>query len=468
MTTILNKLTITSLFVLLVFGLFSAQPLSAQPGYNVPVDAFYNELAPYGQWTQYPGYGNAWIPSAGPDFQPYATNGHWVLTEYGNTWVSDYDWGWAPFHYGRWLYDPAYGGWLWIPDTEWAPAWVSWRSGGGYYGWAPLGPGVNININIPAPYWTFVPQVYITSPNLYGYYVPRNRASYIYQNTSYINNVYQYNNRSFNYGPPRGDIERITRRSVPVYRIESINRPGRSVVGNGSVGFYRPDGRGANGRGQGYDYRNDNGNRGNYGNYNNGSNRGNYDGYNNSGANQGGYGRYNGSTNRSTDGNRDATPRGSYNGSTTPNQPYNGNASPGRTYDGANRDYNATPSRTYDGNAANRGSYNGNTPTDQRGNAGVTPTPDYTPSDRFGRSRGTYSPDNGQSVPTPSPQPNRTFDRSERQGNTNTAPGGRGGGDWQQRTPEAQSAPNSQPPQAQPQRGEGGFNGGGGRQRGPR
>ncbi len=51
MTTILNKLTITSLFALLAFGLFFAQPLSAQPGYSVPVDAFYNELAPYGQWT---------------------------------------------------------------------------------------------------------------------------------------------------------------------------------------------------------------------------------------------------------------------------------------------------------------------------------------------------------------------------------------------------------------------------------
>ena len=447
MTTILNKLTITSLFALLTFGLFFAQPLSAQPGYSVPVDAFYNELAPYGQWTRYPGYGNAWIPNAGPDFQPYATGGHWVLTEYGNTWVSDYDWGWAPFHYGRWLYDPAYGGWLWIPDTEWAPAWVSWRSGGGYYGWAPLGPGVNININIPAPYWTFVPQIYITSPNLYGYYVPRTRATYIYQNTTYINNVYRYNNRSFNYGPPRGDIERATRRNVQVYRIEQLNRPGRSVVGNGSVGFYRPDGRGAASRGasaygQGNTNRNDqyNNSRPDY-NQNNGSNRGNNS-------------DYNGGSSRGYDNNRDNTPRGSYNGNTSPDRNYNGDA---------------TPSRTYDGNATNRG-YNGNTPTDQRGNAGVTPVPDNSSSDRFGRSRGTYSPGASQSVPTPSPQTNRPFDRSERQGTMNTpsAPGGRNGGDQPQRTPDVRSAPNPQPSQTQPQRAEGGYNGGGNRQRGPR
>ena len=461
MTTILNKLTITSLFALLAFGVFFAQPLSAQPGYSVPVDAFYGELAPYGQWTNYPGYGNAWIPNAGPDFQPYATGGHWVMTEYGNTWVSDYDWGWAPFHYGRWLYDPGYGGWLWLPDTEWAPAWVSWRSGGGYYGWAPLGPGVNININIPAPYWTFVPQVYITSPNLYGYYVPRNRANYIYQNTTYINNVYQYNNRSFNYGPPRRDIERATRRNVQVYRIEQLNRPGRSVVGNGSVGFYRPDGRGATSRGpraygQGYNNRNDpytNNGRPDY-NRNNGSNRGNN-------------GNYNNGSGREYDNDRDATPRGSYNGNTAPNRTYNSDAVPNRTNDGANRDYNTTPGRTYDGNATNRGSYNDNAPANQRGNAGITPTPDNTSSDRFGRSRGTYSP--GASQPVPSPQTNRVFDRAERQGPVNmpTAPGGRGSSDGQ-RTPEVQSAPSPQPSPVQSQQGAGGFNGGAGRQRGPR
>ena len=136
-------------------------------------------------------------------FQPYATNGHWVVTEYGNTWVSDYNWGWAPFHYGRWYQDP-YRGWAWVPGTEWGPAWVSWRSGGGYYGWAPLGPGGNGYGTIPAPYWTFVPQIYITSPRVYSYYVPRPRVMNIYQQTTIINNVYQVNNRSYAYGPRRG------------------------------------------------------------------------------------------------------------------------------------------------------------------------------------------------------------------------------------------------------------------------
>ncbi|MFX8813069.1 DUF6600 domain-containing protein, partial [Acinetobacter baumannii] len=79
-------------------------------------------------------------------FTPYRTGGHWVYSNAGWAWASDYNWGWAPFHYGRWAFDPMYG-WFWVPGYEWAPAWVSWRSGGGYYGWAPLSPGINISVN---------------------------------------------------------------------------------------------------------------------------------------------------------------------------------------------------------------------------------------------------------------------------------------------------------------------------------
>ncbi|RYC71735.1 DUF6600 domain-containing protein [Spirosoma sordidisoli] len=213
-----------------------------QPGGPVPSQDFYNDLGPYGQWVNTPEYGRVWIPNVEPGFQPYATNGHWVVTEYGNTWVSDYAWGWAPFHYGRWYLD-RYRRWAWVPGYDWGPAWVSWRSGGGYYGWAPLGPGININvnINIPADYWVFVPQVYITSPRLYNYCVPRPRVVNIYHNTTIINNVYRVNNRAYAYGPRREEIEYVTRRSVPVYRVENAGRPGRTVVRDNTVGFYRPE-----------------------------------------------------------------------------------------------------------------------------------------------------------------------------------------------------------------------------------
>jgi len=116
-------------------------------------------LAPYGAWTDDPAYGRVWIPSAaqvGDDFTPYATNGDWLDTEYGWTWSSGWSWGWAPFHYGRWVGSER--GWAWVPGTLWGPAWVSWRAGGGYVGWAPLPPrGVSLAspIGVHSP-WRFM------------------------------------------------------------------------------------------------------------------------------------------------------------------------------------------------------------------------------------------------------------------------------------------------------------------------
>lgn len=213
------------IFALICFCFAGVGRLAAQPGVSISFATFYNELSPYGEWIQNPQYGQVWVPNAGPDFQPYGTAGHWEMTEYGNTWVSDYPWGWAPFHYGRWQMDP-YRGWVWVPDYEWGPAWVGWRNGGGYYGWAPLGPGMNIsvNINLPWNYWTFVPQRYILSPRIYSYCVPRTQVVNIYHNTTIINNVYRYNNRSYAAGPRAYDIQRATGRNVDVRRADDFGR----------------------------------------------------------------------------------------------------------------------------------------------------------------------------------------------------------------------------------------------------
>ena len=464
---ILKTINVLGLIAVLALEPIFSQKAVAQPGLSVPIQTFYNELSPYGQWVPSPNYGSVWIPNVGQDFQPYATDGHWVVTEFGNTWVSDYPWGWAPFHYGRWYFDNQFG-WAWIPGSDWGPAWVSWRTGGGYYGWAPLGPGlnINVNINIPAPYWTFVPQIYITSPQLYSYRVPRPNVVNIYQNTTIINNIYRSNNRAYVYGPPRGDIERITRQNVPIYRIDPMDRPGRSVVGNGSVGFYRPGQ--SSGYGQNYGGRNnqyDNSSRPNY-NGNNSSGRGDYGGNN--------------------------TPNRDYNNSNTPSRDYKSNNSPGRTYDGNTN----APNRDYNSNST-RGNYGNSAPADRSGTTAVpnSANTNASPSNRFEPSRGAYSPGNAQSQSggypqgnvnvqpgnssnqqsNPSQQPTRTFDRSERQGAINSQPtqSGRGDGAGYQRMPDNNRAGQSQPTQPraqeqpQPQR----SNGGGERQqqqRGPR
>jgi hypothetical protein len=68
--------------------------------------------------------------------------GQWVQTDNGLCWQSEYTWGDIPFHYGRWMRDPAMG-WLWVPDLEWGPSWVFWRhaEADGAIGWAPLPVG---------------------------------------------------------------------------------------------------------------------------------------------------------------------------------------------------------------------------------------------------------------------------------------------------------------------------------------
>ena len=232
----------------LVLGLIfllagSTQKAVAQDD-DISLQTFYDELSPYGVWIQDPEYGYVWRPDVDQEeFRPYYTNGRWVMTEYGNTWVSEYDWGWAPFHYGRWILN-RYSQWIWIPDTTWGPAWVSWRSGGGYYGWAPLSPGINININfgggyhIPNSWWVFVPQ-----RNIYYDRFPRyhgNRNVNIYNQTTIINYTGQRSRNTYYTGPRRDDIRRATNRDVRIYNVNRTDRSRRSSISNNTVNIYNP------------------------------------------------------------------------------------------------------------------------------------------------------------------------------------------------------------------------------------
>jgi hypothetical protein len=213
---------------------------------DVTYQTFYDELISHGRWIEYPEYGYVWIPYAGPDFRPYSTNGHWVWTDdYEWMWVSDFDWGWAPFHYGRWFEDDYYG-WVWVPGYEWSPAWVAWRDGGDYYGWAPLRPGVNISVNFnigsynpPYNYWCFVPRRYITSPRIYDYYLDRSQNVTIINYTTIINNYYYGDRYGFRSGPRRYDAERYCGRITPV-RFRDSYSPGRTFYRNNEISFYRP------------------------------------------------------------------------------------------------------------------------------------------------------------------------------------------------------------------------------------
>ncbi len=95
-------------------------------------------LSSCGTWVEVGSYGRCWRPAGVVvGWRPYC-NGYWVWTDCGWYWASDEPWAWACYHYGSWVYDPDYG-WIWVPGVEWAPAWVCWRFGGGFVGWAPIG-----------------------------------------------------------------------------------------------------------------------------------------------------------------------------------------------------------------------------------------------------------------------------------------------------------------------------------------
>ena len=249
-----RTLKIAALALVIMLGSSLRNTVSAQytDQYNdedrdVSYQTFYDELSPHGRWIDYPGQGYVWVPDVREDFRPYSSNGHWVWSDnYEWMWVSDYDWGWAPFHYGRWDQDANFG-WYWVPGYEWSPAWVAWRDGGDYYGWAPIRPGINININFniggyspPNDFWCFAPRRYITSPRIYDYCVDRRQNITIINYTTVIVNNYRYgNNYGFGSGPRRYDAERYCGRINPVRFRESYT-PGRSSFRNNEVSIYRP------------------------------------------------------------------------------------------------------------------------------------------------------------------------------------------------------------------------------------
>lgn len=250
---------LAALVLLIVLGSSSFQSVFAQYANDgrdreVTYQDFYDQLSPYGRWVDNPDYGYVWVPDAGPDFQPYSTEGHWVWTEDAEwMWVSDYDWGWAPFHYGRWDQDEYYG-WFWVPGYEWSPAWVAWRDGGDYYGWAPIRPGINIDINFnmgsyapPYDFWCFTPRRYILYPRVRDYCVDYRRNYSIYSSTTVIS--FNIGGRwGYRSGPRRWEAERYCGTIRPV-RFRDSYTPGRTYFRDNEVRLYRPNVRRDEGRG---------------------------------------------------------------------------------------------------------------------------------------------------------------------------------------------------------------------------
>jgi hypothetical protein len=204
-------------------------------GIDVSVDFFYNNMSG-GSWMEVADYGYCWQPDivvSNTSWRPYS-DGYWTYTDLGWTWVSYEDFGWATYHYGRWV-RLADHGWCWAPgrdeDLEWGPAWVSWRTSDTYVGWAPLPPTrirfvegvaitgqVDIEFDIGPGYYNFCDVRYIGEPVL------RERIVDVNQNVTFINqtvnvtNITYKNKVVYNYGP---DINVInTRAARPIQRLK--------------------------------------------------------------------------------------------------------------------------------------------------------------------------------------------------------------------------------------------------------
>jgi hypothetical protein len=140
-------------------------------------------LEGYGTWVDSPSYGRVWRPDeaiVGPTFVPYGSAGQWVATNAGWYWQSDYAWGRVPFHYGRWVLEGTC--WSWVPGSQFAPAWVDWRTGGGWVGWAALGP---IGARSRAPY-VYCAHGALGGPGLGGRLIHGAAGSSLYARTTAV------------------------------------------------------------------------------------------------------------------------------------------------------------------------------------------------------------------------------------------------------------------------------------------
>jgi len=208
---------------------------------------FYDYLAPYGTWIHYGPYDYVWIPrNMGYRWRPY-THGHWIWSNYGWTWISDFDWGWAVFHYGRWGFDDRIG-WFWVPGNVWAPAWVVWRSNDLYFGWAPLPPGAEWRsgygfdgrFDIPDDSWTFVKGPDFLRPGLFSYVLPFERNRTIVRMSELRQNLGTRGDRVFNEGLDPDMVRRVTREQLNPYSLRDADRPGRDRLDTREATLYRP------------------------------------------------------------------------------------------------------------------------------------------------------------------------------------------------------------------------------------
>ncbi len=220
--------------------------------HSVNINYFYYELSPYGEWIELEGDLLVWRPvRVNYSWSPYSI-GRWEWTSYGWYWDSYEPFGWITYHYGRWIYDDYYG-WIWIPDYEWAPAWVEWRYDDLYIGWAPLPPYASFSINVGIYFsvnwhhdyyhWHFVDYRRFCSDRVYDYYISANHVHRFFTRTKYRTNYAYRDGRIVNRGIDRKFVERRAGRRIRTRDIVFTNARNSKNIGhrNSVIRVYEPD-----------------------------------------------------------------------------------------------------------------------------------------------------------------------------------------------------------------------------------
>src|SRR4051812_39084388 len=205
---------------------------SSDDGSGDSYETFYTKLDSDGDWRETDDYGYVFQPREAQSsaWRPY-TNGRWVYTDAGWTWISEERFGWACYHYGRWARLRGIG-WVWIPGTEWAPAWVSWRKSNDYVGWAALPPEARFDrrkgihnwadnyYDIGPEQYCFVPTRDFGEQRIVRTIIPAERNVTIINQTTNVTNITYNNTTVVNQGPNYDELRTRTQRPIERLRLE--------------------------------------------------------------------------------------------------------------------------------------------------------------------------------------------------------------------------------------------------------
>ena len=99
---------------------------------------FASRSGDWGSWISSDVYGSVWRPRDNDraGWRPYL-EGQWAPLQGDLFWVADEPWGWVPYHLGYWTRLQRHG-WVWVPGSWFAPAWVRWAPGPFLASWRPL------------------------------------------------------------------------------------------------------------------------------------------------------------------------------------------------------------------------------------------------------------------------------------------------------------------------------------------